>query len=99
MTVELVDLERGQSRTAVTNQGGYFALRAVPSGEYDLVASLAGFRTSRRENVRLLVGQSLEMDLRLGLAAVEGDGARHRGGAAHRGGALRRRRLRNRGTR
>ncbi len=71
VTVELVDLERGQSRTAVTNQGGYFALRAVPSGEYDLVASLAGFRTARRENVRLLVGQSLEMDLRLGLAAVE----------------------------
>ncbi len=71
VTIELVDLERGQRRTAVTNQGGYFALRAVPSGEYDLVASLAGFRTSRREGVRLLVGQSLEVDLRLGLAAVE----------------------------
>ena len=71
VTIELVDLERGQRRTAVTNQGGFFALRAVPSGEYDLVASLAGFRTSRREGVRLLVGQSLEVDLRLGLAAVE----------------------------
>ena len=70
-TVELVDVERGQSRTAVTNQGGFFALRAMPSGEYDLVASLAGFRTARRENVRLLVGQSLEVDLRLGLAALE----------------------------
>ena len=70
-TVELVDVERGQTRTAVTNQGGFFALRAVPSGEYDLVASLAGFRTARRENVRLLVGQSLEVDLRLGLAALE----------------------------
>ena len=70
-TVELVDVERGQTRTAVTNQGGFFALRAVPSGEYDLVVSLAGFRTARRENVRLLVGQSLEVDLRLGLAALE----------------------------
>ena len=71
VTIELVDLERGQRRTAVTNQGGFFALRAVPSGMYDLVASLAGFRTARREGVRLLVGQSLEVDLRLGLAAVE----------------------------
>ena len=71
VTIELVDLERGQRRTAVTNQGGFFALRAVPSGEYDLLASLAGFRPIRREGVRLLVGQSLEVDLRLGLAAVE----------------------------
>ena len=66
-----MDLERGQRRTAVTNREGFFALRAVPSGEYDLLASLAGFRTTRRENVRLLVGQSFEVDLRLGLAAVE----------------------------
>ena len=71
VTVELVDVERGQRRAAVTNRGGFFALRAVPSGEYDLVASLAGFRTVRREDVRLLVGQSFEVDLRLGLAALE----------------------------
>ncbi len=71
VTVELVDLERGQRRTAVTNREGFFALRAVPGGVYDLVASLTGFRTMRRENVRLLVGQSFEVDLRLGLAAVE----------------------------
>ena len=71
VTIELVDLERGLRRTAITSQGGFFALRAVPSGLYDLVASLAGFRTTRREGVRLLVGQSLEVDLRLGLAAVE----------------------------
>lgn len=60
VTVELVDLERGQRRTAATNRE-----------EYDLVASLAGFRTNRRENVRLLVGQSLDVDVRLGLASVE----------------------------
>ena len=71
VTIELVDLERGLRRTAITSQGGFFALRAVPGGLYDLVASLAGFRTSRREGVRLLVGQSLEVDLRLGLAALE----------------------------
>ena len=71
VAIELVDIERGQRRTAVTNQGGFFAVRAVSSGEYDLVASLAGFRTTRREGVRLLVGQSLEVNLLLGLAAVE----------------------------
>ena len=71
VTVELVDIERGQRRTAVTNREGFFALRAVPSGVYDLVASLPGFRTTRQQDVRLLVGQSLDVDLRLGLASVE----------------------------
>ena len=71
VTVALVDRARGQRRTAVTNREGFFALRAVPGGEYDLEASLTGFRTARRENLRLLVGQSFELDLRLGLAAVE----------------------------
>ena len=71
VAIELVDLERGQRRTVVTNREGFFALRAVPAGVYDLVATLAGFRTTRRENVRLLVGQSFELDLQLGLASVE----------------------------
>ncbi len=70
-SVDLADRERGQGRTAVTNAQGFFALRAVPSGEYDLVASLSGFRTARREAIRLQVGQVLEVDMQLGLASVE----------------------------
>ncbi len=71
VTVQLADRERGNHRTAATNRRGFFALRAVPSGEYDLTASLAGFRTVRREHIHLHVGQNLELDLRLGLASVE----------------------------
>ena len=70
VTVELVDLERGQSRTAATNRQGFFALRALPSGEYDLVASLAGFQTTRQEHIHVHVGQVLEVDLELSLASV-----------------------------
>ena len=70
VNVELVDLERGQSRTAVTNRQGFFALRALPSGEYDLVASLAGFQTTRQEHIHIHVGQVLEVDVQLGLASV-----------------------------
>ena len=71
VTVELLDRERGHRRTVTSNDRGYFALRAVLSGEYDLTASLPGFRTVRREHLHLHVGQSVEMDLRLGLASVE----------------------------
>ena len=51
VTVALVDRARGQRRTAVTNREGFFALRAAPGGEYDLEASLAGFRTARRHHL------------------------------------------------
>ena len=69
-SVELMDAERGQARTAVTNGRGFFAVRSVPSGMYDLTVSLDGFQTVRREGIQLLVGQVLETDLRLELSGV-----------------------------
>ena len=71
VTVELLDLERGQRRTLVTNPVGFFAFRALSSGDYRLDAALSGFRSVRREGFRLQVGQSLDVDLRLGLASIE----------------------------
>ena len=70
VNVELRDLERGQSRGTVTNRQGFFAVRALPSGEYDLIVSLAGFQTTRQEHIHVHVGQVLEVDVRLGLASV-----------------------------
>jgi len=71
VSVELRDVERGQLRTAVTNGQGFFAVRSVPSGQYDLTASLSGFQTARHEGIRLLVGQILETDLQLALSGVQ----------------------------
>jgi len=71
VNVELRDVERGQLRTAVTNGQGFFAVRSVPSGQYDLTASLSGFQTARHEGIGLLVGQILETDLQLALSGVQ----------------------------
>ena len=71
VSVELRDVERGQLRNAVTNGQGFFAVRSVPSGQYDLTASLSGFQTARHEGIRLLVGQILETDLQLALSGVQ----------------------------
>ncbi|MYG75448.1 MAG: carboxypeptidase regulatory-like domain-containing protein, partial [Acidobacteria bacterium] len=71
VSVELRDIERGQLRTAVTNGQGFFAVRSVPSGQYDLTASLSGFQTARHEGIGLLVGQILETDLQLALSGVQ----------------------------
>ena len=69
-SLELVDLERGERRAATANGRGFFTFRGLRSGVYDLSASLAGFRTLRREGLRLHLGQSVEVDLRLPLASV-----------------------------
>ena len=71
VSVELRDIERGQLRNAVTNGQGFFAVRSVPSGQYDLTASLSGFQTARHEGIQLLVGQILETDLQLALSGVQ----------------------------
>lgn len=70
-TVVLRDGARGLVRTEVTDAQGFYTVRLVPSGAYDLEVSLSGFQTVRREAVRLMVGQVVELDFTLGLAAVE----------------------------
>ncbi len=70
-TIEIADRERGRVRTAVSNGEGFFAIRSVPSGTYDITASLSGFRTHRLEGVQVLVGQALDFDFQLGLATVQ----------------------------
>ena len=68
--IVLADLERGQSRSATANEAGFFVLGSLPSGAYRLTASLDGFRSAEREDLRLLVGQVLDLDLTLPLSSV-----------------------------
>ena len=70
-TVVLRDVERGLTRTEVTDGQGFYTVRLVPSGRYDLEVALSGFQTVRREAVQLLVGQVIDLDFTLGLAGVE----------------------------
>ena len=48
-TVVLRDGERGLVRTEVTDGQGFYTVRLIPSGTYDLETSLSGFQTVRRE--------------------------------------------------
>src|SRR5262245_22156162 len=55
---------------AVTNDTGFYSLRALPIGTYRLSAEKAGFRKAVREDLSLTTGQALELDLRLEIGAV-----------------------------
>ena len=97
VTIELVDLERGQRRTAVTNQGGFFALRAVPSGEVRPVGIAGRFPPDPAGGRSPARGAEPRGGPAPRLGGGRRDRAGHRAGPAPRSGADRGRRLRDRG--
>ncbi|HSN68914.1 MAG TPA: TonB-dependent receptor, partial [Thermoanaerobaculia bacterium] len=69
VTVTATHLERGLARTEVTDAQGKFRFVQLPLGPYKLEASLSGFETQVRNNVRVGVERNTDTEFRLGLAA------------------------------
>ena len=63
--VAAVNEETGETRRTMTGSAGEFALPALAPGFYRLEAEAAGFRKHVRQGIRLQIGQSLRLDLRL----------------------------------
>ncbi len=61
-----------QSTSALTNATGQYRL-AVPAGTYDLVVSVIGSLTQRRDNVTVAAGQTTTLDIVLPTRAIELD--------------------------
>ena len=60
----------GFVRTDVTDGEGVFRLTALPVGTYDLTAELSGFSKIENKGIVVNVGQTLDLNLTLKLAAV-----------------------------
>ncbi len=61
--------QTGFTRTAVSSDAGAYALPAVPIGDCTLSATAPGFSPTTVENLRLTVGESRTINLKLGLTA------------------------------
>jgi TonB family protein len=59
----------GGTRTAVTNASGSFSMGTVPAGQYDVTASIQGFRTWRGR-VNVLDGRSDAFAIRLEIGSL-----------------------------
>jgi hypothetical protein len=56
--------------TATSDTNGAFRFPALSPGVYEVTASLAGFRTTKVENVHLSLGQILKVDMAMPVASV-----------------------------
>ena len=61
-------------RTAVTEVDGRFRFPALASGVYKLKFDLSGFSTLERENVQVVLGQTIAVDFQLKIATLAGGG-------------------------
>ena len=65
VTVRLESPATGLMRDVVTNASGVYVFNFLPAGAYVVAAELSGFKTARHDQVRLEIGQNLELDLRM----------------------------------
>jgi hypothetical protein len=61
----------GGAQTKVTGAEGKFRFVALPRGTYVLEASLAGFSTSKKDNIKVFVGETITVDLALTIGKLE----------------------------
>ncbi|HEX4950534.1 MAG TPA: carboxypeptidase regulatory-like domain-containing protein [Blastocatellia bacterium] len=62
--------DTGLTRETVTDDSGIYRLPALPPGSYQLTSSATGFAENRFTGITLTVGQKLNLDLTLKVAAV-----------------------------
>ena len=70
-TVEIRNTETGSTRVLTSDDGGRYAAPSVPIGTYSVSAARQGFSTLTKTGIRLVVGQSAEIDLLLAVGQVQ----------------------------
>ncbi len=70
VTITIKHQESGVVRTTVTDRDGVYFMSGVTPGTYGLTSELSGFKTFRRYNVRLEVGKTSTVDVKLDMGAA-----------------------------
>src|SRR5260370_29586502 len=63
--VTIIDVERGVSRSLVTDSAGQYTAPSLTPGEYTVRAEAAGFQTVERTKIVVGVGQGVRIDIQL----------------------------------
>lgn len=70
-TVTIRAMETDLMRTLTTDTAGRYRAVGLEPGTYELTVELQGFQTSRRPDIRLSVGQSLTVNVTIGIGRIE----------------------------
>jgi hypothetical protein len=68
--VKLESPATGLTREAVTNSAGVYVFNFLPAGDYQITAELAGFKTVRQADLKLEIGQSRPLDVKMEVGQV-----------------------------
>src|SRR5207245_2277245 len=71
VTIEVTHRDTSQVRTAVTGADGFFTIPLLNPGAYQVRATLAGFRTTVRDNITVVVNETVRGDVVLQVGQVE----------------------------
>src|SRR4030095_15411332 len=61
----------GQSRETISSTDGTFSMIALNPGNYELTASLSGFKKYQRTGIRVEVGKAVSLDVTLSIGGIE----------------------------
>jgi hypothetical protein len=71
VSVTVRNVETNVANTVPTDMKGYYQVRLLRPGSYEVKASLSGFETVIRKGIDLNVGDALRIDLKLSLGNVQ----------------------------
>jgi hypothetical protein len=60
-----------QPQVVTAGEDGNYRLIALPAGLYTITAELTGFRTVKQEGIRVIIGQTLSVDIKMPVAALQ----------------------------
>src|SRR4051794_33139559 len=63
VTIDVTARDTGLARTAVTGADGFYTIPLVNPGVYQVKATLAGFRATVRENITVVVNETVRADV------------------------------------
>ena len=70
-TVIVSDSLTGTTRGAYTSDDGYYTVRALPPGQYNVIAYHVGYQTNEARGVTLIMGQVMRMNFTLAETGVQ----------------------------
>ena len=68
--VTVTNTATGAARQVITNETGTYVVNQLPPGNYDVSASLPGFRRQLMSGVSLPIGETITVNLNLEVGAV-----------------------------